>query len=363
MRIGLLYALGPETFATGGTYAQALAQIEEADRLALEHVLFEEHHGARGCPAPASLAAAAATRTRAIRVGSYCRQLTLEYPINGAEDFAMLDIISRGRAIFGTTPGLREEDFRAAGVPWAQREQRFREALELVRTAWTQANVQFVGEHYQFPLGAEGGSGWRREPFTAPFVDQWRRGQVRPQHLPLLPQAVQLPHPPMWVTAWTRDTIEWAAARGYGLLVSSLETDAEARAKIGWYVEALARCGRDPNQVDVALAREVFLAEDAQRARELALPSLRRQVQALRDEAFEDQADLALVRGASEEELLESCFLVGTALDCIPRLKALQAEAGVNHLLCRVYLPGRDYFDVQACIRLLASQLHTRMLA
>ena len=62
MRVGLLYALGPETFAAGDSYQEALVQIEEADRLALDSVLFEEHHGARGCPAVGSLAAAAASR-------------------------------------------------------------------------------------------------------------------------------------------------------------------------------------------------------------------------------------------------------------------------------------------------------------
>jgi alkanesulfonate monooxygenase SsuD/methylene tetrahydromethanopterin reductase-like flavin-dependent oxidoreductase (luciferase family) len=363
MRIGLIYALGAEAFAAGGSYAEALTQVEEADRLALDHVLFEEHHGARGCPAPASLAAAAATRTRSIRVGSYCRQLTLEYPVNGAEDFALLDILARGRALVGVTPGLRESDFQAAGVPWSERETRFREALELLRTVWTQANVQFIGAHYRFPLGAEGGPGWRREPFVPPFVDQWRRGQLRPRHLPVLPKPVQLPHPPIWVTAWSRATIEWAAAQGFGLLVSTLETETEVRAKVRCYCDALARAGRDANQVDVALAREVFLAEDEQQARALALPSLARHVAALRAERVPEQADLAIMNGAAESTLLDTCFLVGTARGCVDRLKPLQAELGINHLLCRVYLPGRNHFDVLNCIRLLASQLHPRMLA
>ena len=44
MRVGLLYALGPDC-----SYEAALVQIAEADRLGLDSVLFEEHHGALGC--------------------------------------------------------------------------------------------------------------------------------------------------------------------------------------------------------------------------------------------------------------------------------------------------------------------------
>ena len=363
MRVGLLYAIGPEAFGAGLSYDGALTQIEEADRLGLDSVLFEEHHGARGCPAVGSLVAAAAARTKAIRVGSANRQITLEYPTNVAEDFAVADVISRGRVILGVSPGERPEEFRAAGVPWKTREGRFREAVDLIRTLWTQSNVQFVGEHYRFPLGVEGEPGWRHEPFEPPFCDQWRRGQVIPEYLSLLPRPVQLPHPPIWVNGWQRETIEWAAGRGLGLLCSSLETEDELRTRIGWYAEVLEAAGRDRNEVDVAVSREVFLAEDGETAREQALPSLRRHVEAIRAEAGEDRSDLALVKGLGESELLDTCFLVGSAREVIDRLKALQAELGITHLVCRVYLPGRKHLDVIDCIRQIASQLHTRLVA
>ena len=358
MRLGLLYGLGP-----ADDYAQALTQIEEADRLGFDFALFEEHHGDRGCPAVGSLVTAAAARTSAIRVGAANRQLTLEHPVNVAEDFSVADIISRGRVILGVSPGERPTDFAAAGIPWDQREQRFREAVELVRTLWTQGGVQFVGEHYTFPLGVEGPAGWRREPYTPPFLDQWRRGQTRPDYLPLLPRPVQWPHPPIWVTGWRRDTIEWAASRGLGFMCSSLETDTEVRARLGWYGEALAQAGRDANEVCVALARDVFIAADGDEARELALPALRRQLDAVRAEATDEQADLACMNGLDEATLLEQCWLVGSASEVLDRVKALQADSGLTHLACRVWLPGRVHSDVIESIRLLASQLHTRLVA
>lgn len=363
MRTGLLYDLGPDNFAHGFGYDDALSQIELADGLGIDHVLFGEHHGTRGCPAAGPLVSAAATRTSAIRVGVANRQITLDHPVNTAEDFTVADVVSRGRLILGVSPGERPQDFAAAGVPWDERGGRFREAVTLLRALWTQGPVQFSGTHYSFPLGVTGEPGWRREPFAPPYRDQWRRGQVIPEHLPMLPRPVQLPHPPIWVSAWDRPTVEWAATSGLGLLVSSLETDAEVRTKVGWYDTALAAAGRDRCEVDIALTREMLLGADGDAARATAAPHLRGLVERLRAERIDDNAGLAIMGGAGVEELMQTCFVVGTPHEVLDRLLALRAECGIGHLLCRMHLPGRAYFDTTEGIRLLASQLATRLVA
>ncbi|MCZ7528754.1 MAG: LLM class flavin-dependent oxidoreductase [Acidimicrobiia bacterium] len=354
MRVGLLYGPG-----LGSCSGEILAQVEEADRVGLDSVLFEERRGGRGCPGP--MVAAAAARTTAIRVGTADRVLALEHPVHTAEDFAVVDVMSRGRVILGVSPGEDPGALRAAGVEWEGREQRFREAVDLVRAAWTQDSFQFVGEHVSFPLGAQGPPGWRREPFTTPYLEQWRRGQVVPQHLPVLPKPVQMPHPPILVAAREKATIEWAARRGLGLLCSSLDTEDELGRALGWYADALAAAGRDRCEVDVAVAREVFLADDGATARELALPSLRRFLEAERAGArpADDRAALDL----DEADLLERCFLVGSPLEVLDRLKRLQANLGMTHLVGRVHLPGRPHLDVVGCIRLMASAIQTRLVA
>lgn len=371
MRVGLLYGLGPDALdAAGGSYGPALAQIEEADRLGLDSVLFEEHHGARGCPAPGSLAGAAASRTRSIRVGSLNRQPTLEHPIGVAEDWAVLDNLSRGRAILGVAPGERPEEFRAAGASWEERETAFREAVELIRTAWTQLSFQFIGEHYQFPLGADGAKGWRLEPADAwvspdrGFVPQWGRGRVDPQYLPVTPRPVQLPHPPIWVNAYRQDTVEWAARAGLAFLAPSCLTEDEVRASIGWYHDALEACGRGRNEVDVVVAREVFVAEDPEKARSVALPSLLRHVEAVRSESSDEHSGLALLDGdVDEAKLLETCAIVGSPIEVSDRLRELAVGCGITHVVCRVHLPGRDHLEVLDAIRLLAGQVKTRLQA
>lgn len=358
MRVGLLYGLGPTC-----SYDAAFRQIVEADRLGLDSVLFEEHHGDWGSPAVFPLITAAAGQTKSIRVGCANRQLALEYPINGADDAATADIVSRGRLIFGVSAGERVAEFRAAGVPWAERESRFCEALDLVRTVWSQSNVQYIGRHYRFPKEAEGAPGWRREPVPQHFVVQWRRGQLIPQYLPFLPKPVQLPYPPVWVNATSRTIIEWAALHGYSLLVSSLETETEVAAKVAWYDAALARAGRSRNEVEVALSREVFLADDGDTARQTGLPALRGFIEAVRKEKREDLADLALAKGPADAELLATCALYGSVAEVTGRLLRLKAEVGINHLICRSHLPERPYLDVLNSIKLIATAIYPRLVA
>lgn len=379
MRLGLLYGVGPDAFAAGASYQDILGQVQLADLIGLDSAIFEEHHGALGCPAPGSLAAAAASRTTSIRVGTLNRQIALEYPMTTADDWSIVDVMSRGRAILGVSPGERESEFAAAGVPWGERDGRFRDSVEIVRTAWTQDSVQYIGERLRFPLSANGepSSGWRREPLDAtglsvsgkelsyvrPYIDQWRRGAYAPQYLPMTPKPLQIPHPPIWVRSSRREIIEWAAQKGLSLATSTLETDDEIRTRIAWYTEALEAAGRDLREVEVVVAREVFLAEDGDQARETALPSLRRHINAVLDEAPEEHGDLATLASLDDDKLLETCALIGSPAEVLDRLKALQSEVGMTHLVCRMFLPGRSHADVVNSIRLLASQVHTRLLA
>jgi alkanesulfonate monooxygenase SsuD/methylene tetrahydromethanopterin reductase-like flavin-dependent oxidoreductase (luciferase family) len=358
MRVGLLYSLGPND-----SYDTALDQIVEADRIGVNTVLFEEHHGELGCPAIMPMMAAAASRTRSIKIGCSNRQLCLEYPINGAEDFAIIDQISRGRVVMGVSAGERIEEFRAAGVPWEQREGRFREALTLLRTVWSQSNVRFIGEHYQFPLRAKGELGWEREPYTGTFTDQWRRGQIIPDHLPVLPQPFQTPHPPIWVNASSQAIIEWAGSKGYSLLISTLETDQEVHQKVALYDAALAKAGRDRNEVEVALCRDLLMAADADTAKAKGLPALRAHLEKQRPLASPEQAELAAMRGLSDDQLVDQVALYGNYKDLLKRVLPLKADAGINHLICRSSLPGIDQQDSLHSIRLMASTLHSRLQA
>jgi alkanesulfonate monooxygenase SsuD/methylene tetrahydromethanopterin reductase-like flavin-dependent oxidoreductase (luciferase family) len=93
------------------TYAEHLDAWEEMDRLGYDGVGFNEHH----CSpyglmnSPNLMAAAAAQRTKRLKLLIYGNLLPLHEPLRLAEELAMLDCLSNGRLISGFARGIPRE--------------------------------------------------------------------------------------------------------------------------------------------------------------------------------------------------------------------------------------------------------------
>src|SRR6266404_2590176 len=91
------------------------------------------------CSAPEVFLAAAAQRTKRIRIGHGVVLLPnrFNHPIRVAERVAMLDLVSGGRVEFGTG---RSSQFEQAGfeVDVAQSREMWQEALEIIPRMWTE---------------------------------------------------------------------------------------------------------------------------------------------------------------------------------------------------------------------------------
>ena len=121
------------------TYAEHLDAWEELDRLGYDGVGFNEHH----CSpyglmnSPNLLAAAAAQRTKNLKLLIYGNLLPLHEPLRLAEELAMLDCMSNGRLIAGFARGIPRE-YQVHNVPLAQSRGRFDEAFEIITRAWSE---------------------------------------------------------------------------------------------------------------------------------------------------------------------------------------------------------------------------------
>src|SRR5262245_13374578 len=108
LRFGLFHApfhskrLNP-TYA----FERDLLLTEHRDRLGFEEIWYGEHHsgGIEMIAAPELMIAAAAQRTKYIRLGTGVKSLPYHHPFMLAETMAQLDHMTRGRAIFGVGPG------------------------------------------------------------------------------------------------------------------------------------------------------------------------------------------------------------------------------------------------------------------
>jgi len=225
-----------------------LEQIEWSEELGFDEVWFTEHHFIDyGLSVdPASLAAAAASRTRRVRIGLAAAILPFHHPLRLAEQMALVDIISNGRLDVGVGRGNRPAEFAGYRVPQVESRDRFEEAVEVMRLAWTQERFDFHGRFFDFD-------------------------GVR-----VIPKPVQQPHPPIYQVCVSKDGIENTALRGWPMLNSVLFGPVDQLvANRDTYVATLEKAGRSPAEIAALLARwgvsrQIYVAETDARALEEA---------------------------------------------------------------------------------------------
>src|SRR5262249_60340246 len=106
-----------------------------------------EHHGVDdgSLPAPLTLAAAIAGRTRRININIAALLVPLHDPVRLAEELAVLDLASGSRVGFVAGLGYREEEFAMAGVDRKARGRLLEEYVQVLRQAWTGEPFEWHG--------------------------------------------------------------------------------------------------------------------------------------------------------------------------------------------------------------------------
>ena len=116
-------------------YAQVMSQCELAERLGYDTFFCAEHHFHEYgvVPDPAVMLSALAQRTRRIRLGTAISILTFHDPRRIAESYAMLDMMSGGRLVFGVGSGYLAHEFAGFEVDPKAKRDLFNEKLAIVR--------------------------------------------------------------------------------------------------------------------------------------------------------------------------------------------------------------------------------------
>jgi len=130
-------------------YSGALDMCEWADNLAGHQVqvLLHEHHNAEDgySPSPIVFAAAVAGRTQNVGINIAAIILPLHNPIRLAEDLAVLDLVSRGRAGWVFAVGYRREEYAMMGVDIDRRAELMEFGIETLKQAWTGEQFEYNG--------------------------------------------------------------------------------------------------------------------------------------------------------------------------------------------------------------------------
>ena len=185
-----------------------------AEELGFETMWLGEHHfgpyGVGDLPNPILLGADLGARTSRIRIGQMANIAPWWHPIRLAEDLSILDNMTRGRVDVGFGRGIwpyEGPQFHPNADPRKDQENRalFRETVETVRKIWTEPYFSHRGTNYTFP--AEG------TVFSHPSFPPdpaWQDGD-RVNKLRVTPKPYQAPHPPLWMTVSTDNSVSTAA--------------------------------------------------------------------------------------------------------------------------------------------------------
>ncbi|HSK67604.1 MAG TPA: LLM class flavin-dependent oxidoreductase [Anaerolineales bacterium] len=312
----------------GGTYFnEALEEAVYGEELGFDSVWLEEHHSIRNhyWPSPLMALAGIATRTTRVLLGTDIVVLPFYHPVRVAEDMAMLDLISDGRAIFGAAIGYRPPEFELYDINLEDRGARYVEMLKIIRALWTQEQVEYKGRFFNI------------------------KGCIEPRPA----------HPiPIWLGGWGELSLKRAATLGDAWVpgpTANLEKLLSAQKQ---YRAFLSDAGKGPEDTATPLTREVVIAETRERAWELAETYV---MVNYRDEygggwkhpliGSQDQTPVAL------ESLSSDRFIVGNPDDCILQIRRFVEAFGVDHLICRLYFAGMPHDHIMSELRLLAREV------
>jgi len=111
-----------------------LQRAEALDRFGYDEVWFGEHHsgGYEIIPSPEVFIAAAAQRTKHIKLGTGVVSLPYHHPLMVADRMVLLDHLTRGRVIFGTGPGALPTDAYMMGIDPVDQRRMMEESLEAI---------------------------------------------------------------------------------------------------------------------------------------------------------------------------------------------------------------------------------------
>jgi alkanesulfonate monooxygenase SsuD/methylene tetrahydromethanopterin reductase-like flavin-dependent oxidoreductase (luciferase family) len=295
--------LGPET---GQGFRDYLDYAIEAEALGYRSSFLVEHHftGWNQVSATLMLQTALAMRTTTLRLGTAVIVLPWHNPVLLAEQAATLDLISGGRLDFGIGKGYRHNEFAGFRIALEEAEPRFEESVEVMTKAFTsRARFSHRGKFWQF------------------------------EDIVVEPPPSQRPHPPFWVAAGSEASIRRAAKRGFNLILDQYASPEQLGHRIALYREELEAGGRRFDPMNVAVARQLYLAKDkadAAAALERAAQYTKRTVDVSRLPG--GKAGSHVLSYAGTPGATEANALYDTADNICARLHA-HREAGVEYIL------------------------------
>lgn len=305
-----------------------LQQVRLARKVGFDSVLAGQHYLSKPYQMLQSvpLLARISAETGDMRIGTGILLLPLLNPVEVAEEVATLDILSRGRFIFGVGLGYRKEEFDAFGIEKRDAVPRLKEALYLVKQLWTNNVVNFEGRHFRIKDAQE---------------------VLKP---------VQKPYPPIWLAGDSDAAVVRAAELGDTWYANPHVSYRTLKRQVSLFKETCSRMNR-PMPEELPVRRELYIAETQEEAYKLARPHLEAKYKVYHSWG----QDRAVPEGEGFDrpfdELASDRFILGSPDTCIEQIDRLNKSVGFNHFILRVQWPGMKGDDATNAIHLLGERV------
>jgi len=309
--------------------------LEHLDRLNYDEAWIGEHHsgGFEIISNPEVFIAAAAERTRHIRLGTGVVSLPYHHPFILADRMVQLDYQTRGRAMFGVGPGSLVHDAKKIGIAPADQRRMMNESLDVIMDLLRGETITRKSD-------------W--------FTLDEARLQLPPYTRPRMEMAVAASRSPAGALA--------AGRHGIGMLsIGGTSDDAMKHHRSNWelYAETAMANGHKPDRRDWRLVTLIHVAETREKARENVKFGLDQFCDYFRDVATFPivPADIA-DRYQYMTESGMAC--VGTPDDAIAFIEWLQKGSGGFGVIMELAHNWADWEQTKRHYELMARYVHPK---
>lgn len=327
LRFGVCYDLRnpPDSgISTPSLYAEVLDQIEWLDQLGLDLVWFTEHHFVDDgyLPAWIPVASAAAARTKQVRFSCDICLLPFNNPVRLAEDLAVLDNLSNGRAEIGVGMGYAPHEFRGFGMPVGRRLSLTEEGLEVLKLCFKGERFSYAGKRYQF------------------------------NDVIITPGYVQEGGPPLWIGAMSA-----AGAHRAARFDSYLLPQGSREQSLDPWLADLKSSGRDPSDYRVGIIKAVLVTDDREGDWPRVRESERYRMQLYNRFFAESKQPMGQGQPISQR------WVVGNVDECVKELTGFIREFGITDLVTWGSPPGLTPATMNPSLELFATKVVPRLKA
>ena len=314
MKVGLLQFFSwTGRVPVSTVYERAMDRVAMMEDSEFDCIWLAEHHftSYSVCPSVTLMGTHIAARTKRLRIGTAVTLNAFYNPLRLAEELGMLDVFSNGRLNWGSGRGFDQTEFRSFKIDVAESYDRFREAADVVRAAWSGERFSHHGQYFDY------------------------------DDVMVLPKPQQEPHPPIWLAASSPDSVRKAAADGYSILMDPHAANGEIALKRRIYQEEMEAHGHSVEGRDLPMARYIAVGATHAEAEAVARRSAEWTVGSyMKPQKATPGAQVGAVPGFERdpdmdpvERYLRDVAIYGTASEVVDRLKELEVEIPMNYLM------------------------------